>query len=793
MARDLKKEMEEFERKKRLEQLQAEMEAHQAGPSLRDRATAVTQGASWNWGDELTSATAATIAKVMGEEGDWGDIYRDIHSAENARYDQYMEENPGEAMGLELAGGFLSRRPNALRYKNIVDTGRRAKYVGRPARLDRARRRAAARDRLKQMERHNQGPLTRGVRAVTRNVGGGMVEGAIAGAGMSEGPLSEAGWDTALGAGLGGVIPAGLNIGKAGLKGAVNRRVTEDIGRGINFKPLHLAAAPGESNLVDLYRNTMKNIYGARGMLIKQQKKYLDRVDAAVERGEITRNEADDIARQLRDEMKDTRRTVRAERGDAVTALGDDMRFRDQEIDDRIVGEMDEIDYRASTSAAEADRLPEQAYEEATRRFQARAAHEALPSHAPLELRQAVMEASPRDARDMVNKWWAEDGFRAAKEMDYFWEGGDIWKNINAAMAEDPRLALEMDRIVKSIPDMADTMQEWALKGTRSTKEMDEFTARLFENPHNITGEAFMELRNVFARKANETGNMGYRRIADQFDKSIFDQLSSADPNLANQFLEDKARWRVRQQLNAAVKRAGTDRQGNFDYDDWRKVGSADYPDEVDAIAEKLQVESKRLKKAVVENKKRIADLRQQERKATGKKKTTLKRALDKERRKKAKNIAKQYENDGRLRDVEKRQVGAREQQVEARRGLSQARKLRSQLKKRELGEASNVPMRLAATSALGLFSPTTYMTPWGVGMSLMSGGNTLASGATSGMTLASPTAQRLLAGQTASQKKLAEMGRRGSEMMDRNPWMRSAAERLRESGTRYYAGKAGD
>lgn len=96
------------------------------GPSpvtATDRARIALQGATLNFGDELTGLLGA-VANVYGEGAERlarvgqpsvgtpsarpGDVYRDIRDVERAQVQQFREDRPGEAMALEMGGGLLS-------------------------------------------------------------------------------------------------------------------------------------------------------------------------------------------------------------------------------------------------------------------------------------------------------------------------------------------------------------------------------------------------------------------------------------------------------------------------------------------------------------------------------------------------------------------------------------------------------------------------------------------------------------------------------------------------------------
>jgi len=232
----------------RLKQLRAKAAAVQKkepdSPTWRDRATALAEGASLGWGNEISSAVAAVPAWIGDESGQsFSDVYRDIQGSENDRLQSYREQNPNEAMALELGGALatgglgLSRALAAKGITTAGNFGRTAGVIG--------------------------------------------AESALAGAGSAEeGKRLQ-------GAGVGaatGLATAGLFKGGSGLVNSMaKRRIAQDLIAPDGSKiPIHMTAAPHESGLADFYRSGVGSTFGGGNALMGQQDALVNAADEAI-------------------------------------------------------------------------------------------------------------------------------------------------------------------------------------------------------------------------------------------------------------------------------------------------------------------------------------------------------------------------------------------------------------------------------------------------------------------------------------------------------------------------------
>ena len=180
-------------------------EEEEAPTDWRGRAAALGEGAALGWGSEISAGMATAMAKAMGDEKGWGEIYEDISGAERRRQGEYKEAHPGEALALEVGGGLLTGGMGL------------SKALGTQA--------------LKQAPK-----LTR----AATGMGVGAAEGAVAGAGGADPGSRAAGAKT--GALIGAAIPGALSAG-----GGVLRKAA---------KPME------ESTVAGFYRDVVADAFG---------------------------------------------------------------------------------------------------------------------------------------------------------------------------------------------------------------------------------------------------------------------------------------------------------------------------------------------------------------------------------------------------------------------------------------------------------------------------------------------------------------------------------------------------
>jgi hypothetical protein len=748
---------EELERQQLIEQIErkrliAKINDNQTEyePSWRERATALTQGATWNWGDEATSALGATGAKALtllpgeqaGEDESWGDIFDDIHGAESERQNEYRRERPKESLGLELASGLLTRRPGV---KQGLD-----QLMGRTAKV-------AAKRAVKEAEQT-------GVQAVRskifKNVGSGMMEGAVAGAG--EGSLADRSGNAAIGAGIGAAIPLGLSTVRQGARTFGRRRSKQNVGSGDNVNPLNLHEDPNASWLSDFHRDYLGKALITKNVIGKQQTKYLDSVEGAVKRGERAVDRASDLSGSRGEQVKDLTGRLKEEFDVGSQRLADDIDVRKTGIDESRMAQQDALKAQSAAKQESLKALPTRIEQQQSDKFRRTAQVESLPKHAG-KLKDDVAGMEPQQAAKAIDQWWTKNAFKGAKAQDYAWSGGDsVQSNLRSMMSDQPGLVLEVGDVFMQVPALAAKMQRVALrKGGSELAPTD--IAKILSSPTHISGEALMDLRNVFARSANKTPNRSNRKVVNEFDKIIRKQLKDTDPTgkLLREFNDEIKRYGTKVHLGKTVEKAP---DGKFSIDQWQSTGKGRKKRYGEAP---LQKEGNRLSSTMKKIKEQAGD-------AAGKVKTRsardvteagrsgsrLKKTLDRKKRVESRKLKNIRDKDSTLTKAKAKQARTKDTVKRLSRSTKEKRKGLSKLSKRKIASSPAIHQQIAATALTNLVP--------GMGAWLSSAGG-----------------MRTLAGQAGWQKA----GQKGYAKLMEQEKLRQMADRLRSSTIRQEAG----
>ena len=248
------KQLEEFRKKKQLAQFRAMKsakakkqqptqapEAEDDGQSGIDAARgaieSVNKGITFGFGDEFVGLNRAVLdyltPSAWGENAQsFGDKYRMYRDDQRAVQEEFADQNPATALGLELVGGFASPA-------NFVGPGLQAAKAA--------------------------GALKAGGQVGLR----GAAEGAVAGVGTAE-ELSDIPEAAAKGAAIGGALSGALgSLGRA----ASSRKVAQELGSGDEFTPLNMIDA--NTNLEKGIRGTYQDIVGrlpfVKGRMLDQE------------------------------------------------------------------------------------------------------------------------------------------------------------------------------------------------------------------------------------------------------------------------------------------------------------------------------------------------------------------------------------------------------------------------------------------------------------------------------------------------------------------------------------------
>ena len=670
------------------------------------------QGLTLGGGDEAT----AFVRSLFSDES-----YDDLVADERAQIAGFSEENPIAAFIAEMGGGAL--------------TG--------GAGLTRTLAKAGAKG------------LAKGV-TTKEAAGRGALEGGVYGFNSAEGDgldrLKNAGFESVLGAGLGGGL---TKLGDAVSK----RRIVDDdlvdpeTGE---FTPLHLLADE-ESSVGSFYRSVLgKGLVGGR-MLRDQQRPTVSRANADVEdildEQELRKLEADlDIeeAGDVADALKNQGKGIKQELEIANRKIADEAEFAEIRRADADADELARIDsdLNLQTEAIE-------------REFRELAGLEGLPPHARGLLDDVDLN-DPKAVNDVLTDFYDNKAFMDVKgKGQAFKFDGEIGEMIDRVLREDPDLAMRFnDTLIPYLQRMQKRLTGNDAPGTDLVPE--DYIEDMLNGEFMIDGEALMAFRNLFANNSGGKAAYANRQIKDVFDEYIIKNL---DDDAAARFKQDKDFYTNFLSYNKALQ--ATNKQGNYLFtpDQYAsaaqttqigKVKRNDYPLEGDYVN---AIDAKNKRGGSAESgKERL-------RKAQKKKKSEAKQA-NKQRSRDVNDAGKARIN--RLKEAGKEGTSkARRDKRVLKREIARSRApggdFRTALDRLKMINKKKVEDTSIATS-LNVDRYTGEVLAPKVGD--MSRALIAGIGGTATFPLATKGAQKLITGQTGAQKLLADQLRKGNAQM---------------------------
>ena len=335
----------------------------------------------------------------------------------------------------------------------------------------------------------------------------GVSEGAVAGVGVSEADNLE---DMAYDALEGGAWGGGTTIGLRGLGKAASvvakKRVAEDLvdaaGR---RKPLTMVDEP----IAEAYRSVAR-VPGARGRIVDLEQPFIEDAQSAIYR-------ADEGLRKTK-----------------AAALSRQDLLKEQDI---IRGQniVDDLDVRANAAIEDAKSVPGKVAKKEAAKFRSDAAKQALPPHAQNILDNVDTANDITTVRGKLSNWWQNNGFREVK--DNFFDFDDtLSRNIKARMQDDADLRLALGDLTPQLKKMQAKLTDVQQPGSDLIPE--DYIDDLLSGKYQISGDALMAMRNVFATGANGSSKNKYalRQVANVFDDFIRTNLDEIDPALTKQF-----------------------------------------------------------------------------------------------------------------------------------------------------------------------------------------------------------------------------------------------------------------
>ena len=562
---------------------------------------------------------------------------------------------------------------------------------------------------------------TVGKTALTRGLArGGTIAGesALAGGASVEGGLEERLAGARTGAAL-GLATAGLAKGAgSALKGVTKRRVAQELGKGEDFIPINLA---DEGMLGKFYRNFLGKTYGGSEVLTAQGTRLGGKVSRELERAA---EKSGALKNTLAAEQKAAKAAAARESADFI---GRERRLIDNE-------------------AAQLQSKLGKATEAEANTFRNRATQSVIPDDAT-DLKVAVVGMEPLEARGAINKWFKKNMFSGVKGENFKWNN-TFSSRLDDVLGKDPGMALELAGEVGKLPGMAAKMQAAAMKVSKGLSPDEATTAafrKVMKDP-DISGDALLAIRNTFARPANAARDAwragGLREIRDVFDREIRDQLKDTNPQALAQFDNHLSKWGANRTYNKAVDKAFDKRAGRFGPDDWLS-SSKKYPDAPGvgtarasrAATEGLQGQADT---AGAQFKKRVAALKEQ----AG---TVKKRALSKSTR----------------------AIKAAERKAKATNRLDRAKAAQKKFKNLSPEERTSGLSAALTTASLGVGPSAALGAVVGGPLGALAGtAMSLGTGSRVARGLASPSVQRMFAGQTGTQKAIAKQLREREKLL---------------------------
>ena len=356
-----------------------------------------------------------------------------------------------------------------------------------------------------------------------------------------------------------------------------------------------------------------------------------------------------------------------------------------------------------------------------------------------------ILEAGdPNIAMNQLEKLWKKEGFRSIKDISFRMKPEELLTQIEKKVSEDTTLSLLAGKA-----------------GVRSLIEDGLVTLAAKRNPKTgrIKGEDLSAVRNSFGMAASKMSDEGgqaalmqglYREIQGVIDTNMKKQLSG---KRLDAFESDVAAWASQIVLRDSVTRASVKagRQGRFTADEWVASIKKNSPAQarkgkgpLREQAEEIAALTARQEKAVISNADKLAN------KLTARRANELKRVKNKavvERNSIAKETATLKKNLRNNPANAERLAQNMKREDELRDAIKTGENELTAISKARTIENPTWYQLLASSAIIGSLS--------GLGSGLMGGLTSAAGVVGTSRALATPTAQKIIAGQTPTQEAI--------------------------------------
>lgn len=650
------------------------------------------EGLTFGFSDEIGLGISAGIQAITSDES-IGDIYDRERAEYKARLKAFEEANPNAAMALEIGGAVVNPLNFMGKIKGIVQLGARAAGEGALYGIGKGE---SLEDRATK-----------------------AVEGAVYG-------LAGA-----------GVVSAGGFL----LKGAFGRRVAEDLQKADgSFTPITLAVKETDGGVADFvrrgYRDVVAPSFGG-GAIREQENIFIQGVQTAES---VAKKNLDDLKTLAKKEIAEVSNNLRTGIEDVNEKLAQSKALVADEAEDAkdvISRFYASLDQNTMNGISRHARKAKEVKESMETGFRVQAFNASLPASTLKADRDFILNAStPNQQLERLSEVWASRGFSSIKGKKYKFSLEDLATRI--------RGKLEGQEFLRWAGETKDSI------GTFVNKNVSLIAEDIVDG--KIDGARLAAIRSGVGRAAGQKSDVVesavLEQVRDAIDDIIYKQLT---PKQKQAFIADKKAWQTNTVLRKVVEdnSAEVGKRGVFTPEDWVKtikkvspysarIGKGALRNEAESIGMTI----KKLDENVKASAKSLSDkldLRKQ-RELTRQKR--LKQARQAKLRSEATTLKRRMRQEAEVaKDFASNKVGQDKLVAEIASLDSEIKRL-NQLRSPARPTWYHV---MAANNMLGSGIAVVGNIGKGVGM--------VAASTPLGRALASPTGQKVLAGQTATQQ----------------------------------------
>ena len=356
-------------------------------------------------------------------------------------------------------------------------------------------------------------------------IGAGAAEGGIAGFGSGD-TLEERAKGAGFGASLGAGFSAVPQLAKAGMDVATARKVAQSLDVGDDFIPLNVADSGPIGNF---YRDIIGGSFGGRQKLIDQTSPHIAKA----------MNRSARAAQKLDSAKNNHAYTVNRAKTQVNNRFAGET-SNAQRLKD---GAIAQADLAASESVTQAGAKASSGLAQARAAMNAKLVNNAIPDSIPPKIAKAIRNASPDEANELVKSAWKKHGFKSLVGKKYALNAEQVKAQFKKTIGKDPAMLEASGGINSMVDDI------FELHGTKTG---------------SISGKAIMQLRNSMRAKKGAEGMASlvptaYGKMADDLDAIL---RKGMDPTEIKALDNDLAKWAGKVSLNKAVKNARGKRQG---------------------------------------------------------------------------------------------------------------------------------------------------------------------------------------------------------------------------------------